>query len=67
MVSVEDSIEQVAHVLYGRGSAALSVLERRELVSRLRLDGLTAEADTLWSTVLRDSISELTATSTRTC
>lgn len=66
MMSVDVSIDQVANALYGRPCADLSDQQHRELVKRLRWDGLHAEADTLWSRVLQDSIRTLSLPTTQT-
>lgn len=63
-MSVDTSIDKVANSVYGRPSRDLNGQQARELVKRLRLQGLHAEADTLWSWVLRDSIRELGAEDT---
>lgn len=59
-MSVDDSINRFTRAAYGRACDDLTSQERRGLVKRLRLDGLHAEADSVWERVLRDSIEELT-------
>ena len=63
-MSVDSSIDQVAKSLYGRPSRDLDGQQARELVKSLRVKGLHAEADTLWSWVLQDSIRDLGAEKT---
>jgi hypothetical protein len=65
MMSIDASTDQVAQAVYGCAAEDLTGQQRRELVRRLRWDGLHAEADAVWTRVLRDSISELAVNGAR--
>jgi len=58
-MSVDARIDQVAKSVYGRPCDDLNGQQARDLVKKLRGQGLHAEADTLWSRVLQESIREL--------
>ena len=64
-MSIDARIDLEANTAFGRPTGDLTGQESRELVRRLRDEGLHAEADTLWSWVLRDSIRQLREANTK--